>query len=176
MFASVSNTALSRFSFEPCRPHRGCGGPHLLPQESAKYPVACIPARQNNRRAARSSDRARLRFLEFFASNIRNRHTRRAYIRAVTEFLDWCAVCGWRLVGCRCGAAACRRMDRRQNSPAVGAERQTASGGYPSYVRLAGDWANRGGQSRLIGAWPVACRENRQNADPGCRGSASFAG
>jgi len=41
---------------------------------------------------AAAGDRARLRFLEFFASNIRNRHTRRAYIRAVTEFLDWCAV------------------------------------------------------------------------------------
>ena len=40
---------------------------------------------------AAAGDRARLRFLEFFASNIRNRHTRRAYIRAVTEFLDWCA-------------------------------------------------------------------------------------
>jgi site-specific recombinase XerD len=41
---------------------------------------------------AAAGDRARLRFLEFFASNIRNRHTRRAYIRAVTEFLDWCAI------------------------------------------------------------------------------------
>ncbi len=39
-----------------------------------------------------TGDRARLRFLEFFASNIRNRHTRRAYIRAVSEFLDWCAI------------------------------------------------------------------------------------
>jgi site-specific recombinase XerD len=41
---------------------------------------------------AAAGDRARLRFLEFFASNIRNRHTRRAYIRAVTEFFNWCAV------------------------------------------------------------------------------------
>ena len=40
---------------------------------------------------AAAGDQAQLRFLEFFASNIRNRHTRRAYIRAVTEFLDWCA-------------------------------------------------------------------------------------
>ena len=34
-----------------------------------------------------TGDRARLRFLEFFASNIRNPHTRRAYRLAVVEFL-----------------------------------------------------------------------------------------
>ncbi|MFA5924331.1 MAG: tyrosine-type recombinase/integrase [Methylococcaceae bacterium] len=41
-----------------------------------------------------AGDRAQLRFLEFFASNIRNPHTRRAYVRAATEFLDWCAAAG----------------------------------------------------------------------------------
>jgi len=41
---------------------------------------------------AAAGDRAQIRFLEFFAPNIRNPHTRRAYVRAVTEFLDWCAV------------------------------------------------------------------------------------
>jgi len=30
------------------------------------------------------------RFLEFFAANIRNPHTRRAYSRAVADFLTWC--------------------------------------------------------------------------------------
>jgi site-specific recombinase XerD len=38
-----------------------------------------------------AGDRASLRFLEFFAANIRNPHTRRAYGRAVAEFLAWCA-------------------------------------------------------------------------------------
>ena len=33
---------------------------------------------------------AGIRFLEFFASTIRNPHTRRAYARAVTDFLAWC--------------------------------------------------------------------------------------
>ena len=33
---------------------------------------------------------ARTRFLEFFAANIRNRNTRRAYAQAVREFLAWC--------------------------------------------------------------------------------------
>ncbi|WP_200877383.1 tyrosine-type recombinase/integrase [Methylobacter tundripaludum] len=39
-----------------------------------------------------AGDRAQLRFLKFFASNILNPHTRHAYVRAVTEFRDWCAV------------------------------------------------------------------------------------
>lgn len=33
---------------------------------------------------------AETRFLEFFAASIRNAHTRRAYARAVGEFLAWC--------------------------------------------------------------------------------------
>ena len=39
---------------------------------------------------ATAGDRAARRFLEFFAANIRNPHTRRAYGRAVAEFLTWC--------------------------------------------------------------------------------------
>ena len=35
-----------------------------------------------------------MRFLEFFAANIRNPHTRRAYYRAAEEFLAWCASAG----------------------------------------------------------------------------------
>jgi site-specific recombinase XerC len=41
-----------------------------------------------------SGDRASLRFLEFFAANIRNPHTRRAYARAAGEFLAWCESVG----------------------------------------------------------------------------------
>ena len=35
-----------------------------------------------------------MRFLEFFATNIRNPHMRRAYARAAEEFLAWCAIAG----------------------------------------------------------------------------------
>jgi integrase/recombinase XerC len=35
---------------------------------------------------AAADDDARERFLEFFACNIRNRHTRRAYLTAVGDF------------------------------------------------------------------------------------------
>lgn len=38
--------------------------------------------------------RAGIRFLEFFAAQIRNPHTRRAYARAVSEFLAWCESVG----------------------------------------------------------------------------------
>ena len=37
---------------------------------------------------------ARERFLEFFAAQIRNRHTRRAYALATREFLAWCEGAG----------------------------------------------------------------------------------
>src|ERR1041384_1294415 len=37
-----------------------------------------------------SGTRAGKRFLEFFAANIRNPHTRRAYYRASRRFFDWC--------------------------------------------------------------------------------------
>jgi site-specific recombinase XerD len=43
---------------------------------------------------ASAGDRAGIRFLEFFASAIRNPHTRRAYAQAATEFLAWCAGAG----------------------------------------------------------------------------------
>lgn len=39
---------------------------------------------------ATASEHAGIRFLEFFASAIRNPHTRRAYARAVADFLAWC--------------------------------------------------------------------------------------
>jgi len=38
-----------------------------------------------------AGERASVRFLEFFASTIRNPNTRRAYAHAVGEFLTWCA-------------------------------------------------------------------------------------
>lgn len=38
-----------------------------------------------------ASAQTRTRFMEFFAAAIRNPHTRRAYARAATDFLTWCA-------------------------------------------------------------------------------------
>jgi hypothetical protein len=46
-----------------------------------------------------AGERASMRFLEFFAANIRNPHTRRAYARAADEFLAWCASVGVPAIG-----------------------------------------------------------------------------
>jgi site-specific recombinase XerD len=43
---------------------------------------------------ATAGEAAGIRFLEFFAAQIRNPHTRRAYGRAVTDFLAWCEDAG----------------------------------------------------------------------------------
>ena len=43
---------------------------------------------------ATAGQRGTARFLEFFAANIRNPHTRRAYSRAVADFLAWCEDAG----------------------------------------------------------------------------------
>jgi site-specific recombinase XerD len=57
---------------------------NLVPIASPTIPVV----------VAAAGDHARIRFLEFFAANIRNLHTRRAYARAAAEFLAWCADTG----------------------------------------------------------------------------------
>jgi site-specific recombinase XerD len=53
----------------------------LVPFRSADTSPALIAA---------AGESAKLRFLEFFTANIRNRNTRRAYAQAVAEFLAWC--------------------------------------------------------------------------------------
>ena len=68
--------------------------------------IASVGAQNANRRLAShhgmelpaliaaGDERAGIRFLEFFASTIRNQHTRRAYARAVSDFLSWCDAAG----------------------------------------------------------------------------------
>ena len=56
----------------------------LVPLNSPALPALVVAA----------GERASMRFLEFFAANIRNPHTRRAYARAATDFLTWCASAG----------------------------------------------------------------------------------
>jgi site-specific recombinase XerD len=63
--------------------------PHPVLTEQGKI-VVRARAYPVPRLVATAGDRARIRFLEFFAANIRNPHTRRAYGRAVADFLAWC--------------------------------------------------------------------------------------
>ena len=48
---------------------------------------------------ADAGDRTRMRFIEFFAANICNPNTRRAYARAIGDFLAWCAHYGIPSIG-----------------------------------------------------------------------------
>lgn len=63
----------------------------LRPVPAAAAPIAALAAPTL---IAAAGERAHVRFLEFFAANIRNPHTRRAYGRAVAGFLAWCETCG----------------------------------------------------------------------------------
>ena len=54
-----------------------------------RFDISTLP-----RLVTAAGERAGLRFLEFFAVTIRNPHTRRAYSRAVGEFLAWCSDAG----------------------------------------------------------------------------------
>src|ERR1700691_4166604 len=55
-----------------------------LPSYAPKLPAIVVAA----------GDHAKTSFWEFFAANIRNRHTRRAYALAVREFRTWCERAG----------------------------------------------------------------------------------
>jgi site-specific recombinase XerD len=50
-----------------------------------------VPATSLTSLVISAGEQAGIRFLEFFASAIRNPHTRRAYARAAEDFLSWCA-------------------------------------------------------------------------------------
>jgi hypothetical protein len=56
-------------------------------RRSALYRAAKEPGSRRRGRGARL-------YAPFFAANIRNPHTRRAYARAADEFLAWCASVG----------------------------------------------------------------------------------
>lgn len=58
----------------------------LAPLPAASASGLALPAI-----VAAADEQAQLRFLEFFAANIRNPHTRRAYARGASDFLAWCA-------------------------------------------------------------------------------------
>jgi site-specific recombinase XerC len=57
--------------------------------QASSSPPAALPAL-----VTAAGDQASRRFLEFFAAAIRNPHTRRAYGRAVADFLAWCEAAG----------------------------------------------------------------------------------
>jgi site-specific recombinase XerD len=58
----------------------------LIRRSAAAANLAAVPA------LYAPNPEAAKRFIEYFAANIRNVNTRRAYLHAVREFADWCAL------------------------------------------------------------------------------------
>src|SRR5258705_8740533 len=100
---------------------------------------------------AAAGERAGMRFLEFFAANIRNPHTRRAYARAADEFLAWCAAAGVPSIGAVQPVHVATWIEA--GTRARGAERQATARPDPPFVPLAGD---RAGGARSIPPPPGA--------------------
>ena len=92
-----------------------------------------------------------MRFLEFFAANIRNPHTRRAYARAAEEFLAWCASAGVPSIAAVQPVHVATWIEARTRELA-GADRQAAARRDPPSVRLAGHRPGRAGQPGRVGA------------------------
>ena len=87
-----------------------------------------------------AGDRAAYRFLEFFTAQIRNPHTRRAYVRAVGEFCAWLEAHGIpsiAAVGSIHVAAYIEDLGHRQSAPTV--KQHLAA------IRMMFDWLATGG-------------------------------
>jgi site-specific recombinase XerC len=87
-----------------------------------------------------AGDRAAYRFLEFFTAQIRNPHTRRAYVRAIGEFCAWLEVHGVSSIAAVRSihvAAYVEELGRHHAAPSV--KQRLAA------VRMMFDWLARGG-------------------------------
>src|SRR3954470_14827116 len=87
-----------------------------------------------------AGDRAAYRFLEFFTAQIRNPHTRRAYVHAVSEFCAWLedrGVPSITAVESMHVAAYVEDLGHRQSAPTV--KQHLAA------IRMMFDWLATGG-------------------------------
>jgi hypothetical protein len=118
-----------------------------------------------------AGDRASLRFMEFFGANIRNPHTRRAYMRAVTDFLAWCKDVGVSSIAQVQPLHVAGWVELQTRDHAA----PTAKLRLASSVRLACYRPDRTGKPGRLSARPSPCREIRQNAGAGAGRSADLA-
>ena len=131
----------------------------LVPISSTTLPAIVIAA----------GERASMRFLEFFAANIRNPHTRRAYYREAEEFLAWCASAGVPSIAAVQPVHVATWIEASTRE--LGAFRQATARGAAPLVRLAGQRPGCPGQSGAHGARAPSCRHVGSNA--GARSSRS---
>lgn len=83
---------------------------------------------------ADAGDQAAWRYVEFFTANIRNPHTRRAYVRACGRFFGWCEGRGLVLAAIRPFDVAAWVEQLQQDHSAPGVKQQLAA------VRMLFDW------------------------------------
>ena len=123
---------------------------------------------------AAASERAGMRFLEFFAANIRNSHTRRAYARAAEEFLAWCASVGVLSIAAVQPVHVAAWIEAPTRELAAPSAKQRFA-----TIRRLFDWLDhrpgRAGQSGARGARAAPRRHDRTNAGTRSRRSARAA-
>ena len=83
---------------------------------------------------AHAGDQAGWRYIEFFAANINNDHTRRAYARACSGFFGWCEQRGLTLTAIRPFDVAAWVKELQEKHGAPGVKQQLAA------VRMLFDW------------------------------------
>lgn len=88
---------------------------------------------------AQAGEKASRRFIEFFTATIRNGNTRRAYARAVADFLEWCEFHGLSLIGIQPVhvAAFIEQLTREKSAPTV--KQRLAA------ISMLFDWLTTGG-------------------------------
>jgi site-specific recombinase XerC len=109
--------------------------------------------------------------LAFFAANIRNPHTRRAYSRAVAEFIAWCEdnrVTSITAVQPLHVSAWIEQRTRERAAPTVKPRLAALHHLFDWLVARPGD----AGEPGRIGAWTFSRREVLQDAGAGTGGSA----
>jgi hypothetical protein len=106
-----------------------------------------------------AGDRASMRSLEFFAAQIRNPHTRRAYARAAGEFLDWCAAAGVPSIAAVHQCISPPWPERGRGARTRRAEREATARRDQALVRLAGDRPGGADQPSCVRAWATARRD-----------------
>jgi hypothetical protein len=134
-----------------------CGQTPVLDPAEARALLDSIPAL-----VAAAGERASMRFLEFFAANIRNPHTRRAYARAAEEFFGWCANIGVRSIA-DVQPVHVATWNRCLNSCRLARSRADRADGL--FVRADRRGARHGGRGCLHAEPPAvgaAAREGRQ--------------
>src|SRR5215204_3797103 len=102
--------------------------------------LATLSATQTPTLITAAGDRAAYRFLEFFTAQIRNPHTRRAYVRAIGAFCAWLeahGVLSIAAVGSIHVAAYVEDLGHRQSAPTV--KHHLAA------IRMMFDWVATGG-------------------------------